>query len=134
MIYAIREINQHTPRVLPNITIGYDIYDTCGDVSLAIRATLQMLKADSDPQSCLVPEDFHSALPEPKTKAVIGERHSEVSIAVARIVALSSVTQVSFLILVINLCYMTPLSMDKSGAQIPPHQPLHIVWVRFDTF
>ncbi|CAJ1074092.1 G-protein coupled receptor family C group 6 member A-like [Xyrichtys novacula] len=96
MIYAIREINQRSPRVLPNITLGYDIYDTCGDVGLAIRATLQLLKGHSDPQSCLVPTNFQSALPDSNTKAVIGERHSEVSIAVARVVALSSVTQISY--------------------------------------
>ncbi|XP_025756947.1 G-protein coupled receptor family C group 6 member A-like [Oreochromis niloticus] len=90
MIYAISKIN------LPNISIGYDIYDTCGDVSLALRATLQLLKNQSDPQSCLVPADAQSKLPEPKTKVVIGERTSEVSIAVARLVALSSVAQISY--------------------------------------
>ncbi|KAL3968473.1 MHC class I antigen [Sarotherodon galilaeus] len=90
MIYAISKIN------LPNITIGYDIYDTCGDVSLALRATLQLLKNQSDPQSCLVPADAQSKLPEPETKVVIGERTSEVSIAVARLVALSSVAQISY--------------------------------------
>uniref|UniRef100_A0A668VWE8 G-protein coupled receptors family 3 profile domain-containing protein n=1 Tax=Oreochromis aureus TaxID=47969 RepID=A0A668VWE8_OREAU len=90
MIYAISKIN------LPNITIGYDIYDTCGDVSLALRATLQLLKNQSDPQSCLVPADAQSKLPEPKTKVVIGERTSEVSIAVARLVALSSIAQISY--------------------------------------
>lgn len=84
MIYAIREIK------LPNITIGYDIYDTCGDVSLAVRATLELLNNQSDPQSCLLPS-------EAQMKVVIGERYSEVSIAVARIVALSSVAQVCFL-------------------------------------
>uniref|UniRef100_A0A3P8UB40 G-protein coupled receptor family C group 6 member A n=1 Tax=Amphiprion percula TaxID=161767 RepID=A0A3P8UB40_AMPPE len=95
MIHAIREVNQRTPRVLPNFTIGYDIYDTCGDVSIAIRAALQLLKNQSDPQSCLVPENIQSALSEPQTKVVIGERYSEVSIAVARILALSSVAQIS---------------------------------------
>ncbi|XP_041810268.1 G-protein coupled receptor family C group 6 member A-like [Chelmon rostratus] len=96
MIYAIREINQRTPRLLHNFTIGYDIYDTCGDVSLAILATLQLLKNQSDPQRCLVPANFQAALSEPQTKAVIGERYSEVSIAVARVVALSSVAQISY--------------------------------------
>ncbi|XP_042069687.1 G-protein coupled receptor family C group 6 member A-like isoform X2 [Haplochromis burtoni] len=90
MIYAINKIN------LPNITIGYDIYDTCGDVGLALRATLQLLKNQSDPESCLVPADAQSKLLEPKTKVVIGERYSEVSIAVARLVALSSVAQISY--------------------------------------
>uniref|UniRef100_A0A3B4V6Y8 G-protein coupled receptor family C group 6 member A n=1 Tax=Seriola dumerili TaxID=41447 RepID=A0A3B4V6Y8_SERDU len=85
MIYAIREINQHTVRILPNFTIGYDIYDTCGDVGLALRATLQLLKNQSDPQRCLLPANIHSALPDPQTKVVIGERYSEVSIAVSRI-------------------------------------------------
>ncbi|XP_030575485.1 G-protein coupled receptor family C group 6 member A-like [Archocentrus centrarchus] len=83
MIYAIREIN------LPNISMGYDIYDTCGDVSLAMRATHELLKTQSDPQSCLLPA-------EPQTKVVIGERYSEVSVAVARIAALSSVAQISY--------------------------------------
>ncbi|XP_034531343.1 G-protein coupled receptor family C group 6 member A-like [Notolabrus celidotus] len=96
MIRAIREINQRTPRVLPNITLGYDIYDTCGDISVAISATLQLLQGQSDPQSCLVPGHSHPALPESKTKAVIGESHSEVSMAVAMVVALSSVTQISY--------------------------------------
>uniref|UniRef100_A0A3P8R9U7 G-protein coupled receptors family 3 profile domain-containing protein n=1 Tax=Astatotilapia calliptera TaxID=8154 RepID=A0A3P8R9U7_ASTCA len=90
MIYAINKIN------LPNITIGYDIYDTCGDVGLALRATLQLLKNQSDPESCLVPADAQFKLLEPKTKVVIGERYSEVSIAVARLVALSSVAQISY--------------------------------------
>lgn len=94
MVHAIREINQRTPRLLPNFTIGYDMYDTCADVSLAIRATLQMLKNQSDPQSCFLPENIQLALPEPQIKALVGERHSEVSIAVARIVALPSVPQV----------------------------------------
>uniref|UniRef100_A0A3Q1G9F3 Receptor ligand binding region domain-containing protein n=1 Tax=Acanthochromis polyacanthus TaxID=80966 RepID=A0A3Q1G9F3_9TELE len=95
MIYAIREVNQRKPRVLPNFTIGYDIYDTCGDVDIAIRAALQLLKNQSDPQSCLVPENNTSAFSEPQTKVVIGERYSEVSTAVARILALSSVAQIS---------------------------------------
>uniref|UniRef100_A0A8C2XJ21 G-protein coupled receptors family 3 profile domain-containing protein n=1 Tax=Cyclopterus lumpus TaxID=8103 RepID=A0A8C2XJ21_CYCLU len=82
--------------VLPNLSIGYDIYDTCGDVSLAIRATLQLLRNQSDPQSCLVPAHFQTALPEPETKAVIGASSSEMSIAVARVLALSSVTQIGF--------------------------------------
>ncbi|XP_037833653.1 G-protein coupled receptor family C group 6 member A-like [Kryptolebias marmoratus] len=96
MIYAIEEINQRTPRLLPNITLGYDIYDTCGDVSLAIKATLQLIKNQSELQSCLLPDHINSSLPKPQTKVVIGERYSEVSTAVARILALPSVTQISY--------------------------------------
>uniref|UniRef100_A0A8C5DK18 G-protein coupled receptor family C group 6 member A-like n=1 Tax=Gouania willdenowi TaxID=441366 RepID=A0A8C5DK18_GOUWI len=93
MIHTINQINQRTPRVLPNVTIGYDIYDTCGDVSLAIKATLRLLKSASDPHSCSTHSDFS----QPQTKVVIGESSSEVSIAVARIVALAAVAQVCFI-------------------------------------
>ncbi|MEQ2187150.1 hypothetical protein GOODEAATRI_001618 [Goodea atripinnis] len=96
MIHAIQEINQHSPRLLPNLTIGYDIYDTCDDVSLAIRAALQLLRNQSDPQRCLIPTSIDSSLPEPQTKVVIGERCLEVSIAIATIFALPSVTQISY--------------------------------------
>uniref|UniRef100_A0A3P9PKB0 G-protein coupled receptor family C group 6 member A-like n=1 Tax=Poecilia reticulata TaxID=8081 RepID=A0A3P9PKB0_POERE len=96
MIYSIQEINQRMPRLLPNLTLGYDIYDTCGDVTLAIRATLQLLKDQSDPQRCLIPASINFAFPEPETKVVIGETFSEVSIAVARVLALPSVTQISY--------------------------------------
>lgn len=94
MIYSIEEINQRTPRLLPNLTLGYDIYDTCGDVNLAIIETLQLMKNQSDPKSCLLPEHIDLPLRETQTKAVIGERYSEVSTAVARVLALTSVAQV----------------------------------------
>lgn len=104
MIYAIEQINQRTPSLLPNLTLGYDIYDTCGDVSFAMIATLQLLKNQSNPESCLLHENGQSVLPDPKTKAVIGERHSQVSVAVARVVALSSLAQVCLLFIV--SCYV----------------------------
>ncbi|XP_075993710.1 G-protein coupled receptor family C group 6 member A-like [Genypterus blacodes] len=96
MIYAINEINQDPTKALPNITLGYDLYDTCGDVWFATRAALHLLKGQSEPQSYCLPADIDSALPEPQTKVVIGEMYSEVSIAVARILSLSSVTQISY--------------------------------------
>lgn len=97
MIYSIGQVNRAMARLLPNFTVGYDIYDTCGDVSFAIRATLQLLKSSSDgPQGCFVPGSYPSPLVEPQTKAVIGENYSEVSTAVARVLALPSVAQVCF--------------------------------------
>uniref|UniRef100_A0A667ZEA8 G-protein coupled receptors family 3 profile domain-containing protein n=1 Tax=Myripristis murdjan TaxID=586833 RepID=A0A667ZEA8_9TELE len=94
MTFAIQEINQRTPKVLPNLTIGYDIYDTCGDVTFAIRATFGLLKDKFN--SCFQPGDSNSTVPEPHAKVVIGERYSEVSVAVARILTLSSVAQISY--------------------------------------
>ena len=91
MIFAIQEINQRAPNVLPNVTIGYEIYDTCGDVTNAIDDTLHLLYGRPDNTSC-EPYDLSN----PRVKVVIGERSSEVSIAVSRLLALSSVPQVCF--------------------------------------
>uniref|UniRef100_A0A668VVY7 G-protein coupled receptors family 3 profile domain-containing protein n=1 Tax=Oreochromis aureus TaxID=47969 RepID=A0A668VVY7_OREAU len=109
MIYAISKIN------LPNISIGYDIYDTCGDVGLALRATLQLLKNQSDPQSCLVPADAQFDLPEPETKVVIGERYSEVSIAVARLINLNlmKINNISKYIICISYASTSELLSSK---------------------
>ncbi|XP_061700332.1 G-protein coupled receptor family C group 6 member A-like [Syngnathoides biaculeatus] len=95
MIYAIREVNQRTPKPLPNITLGYSIYDTCGDVTLAIKAALWLMSNSLDPQRCLL-QPNNTQLVQRKVMAVIGERFSEVSIAVSRVVALSSLAQISY--------------------------------------
>lgn len=110
MIFAIQEINQR--RILPNITIGYDIYDTCGDSTLAIKAALKLLKGKPDPEDCLSLGQHGSVLPEPHAKVVIGEKYSEVSISVARIFALPSVTQVCFFFFLSVLSYLPTLGCE----------------------
>ncbi|XP_056445940.1 G-protein coupled receptor family C group 6 member A-like [Gadus chalcogrammus] len=94
MIFAIKRVNQR--RALPNVTLGYDVYDTCGDVSLAMRMALNMSIDQLDPQCGLLPGRKPSSAPNPRVKAVIGEAFSEVSIAVARILTLSSIAQISY--------------------------------------
>lgn len=93
MIYAIREANQGSPKALPNFTLGYEIFDTCRNVSVAIRGAICLLDSHA-PNTPVMPEKFQTPLWEPRAKVVIGEKYSEVSIAIARVLALSSVTQV----------------------------------------
>lgn len=93
MIYAIGRVNQGSPKALPNFTLGYEIFDTCRDVSIAIRGAIYLLDSHA-PDTCVVPEKFQAPLWEPRAKVVIGEKYSEVSIAIARVLALPSVTQV----------------------------------------
>ncbi|XP_038864720.1 G-protein coupled receptor family C group 6 member A-like [Salvelinus namaycush] len=87
MIYAIQEINRS--QMLPNVSVGYEIYDTCGDVTNAIRATLSMME---DIQG----QGVKPTVTKPHVKVVIGERYSEKSIAVARLLALPLVAQISY--------------------------------------
>ncbi|EDV21895.1 uncharacterized protein TRIADDRAFT_16484, partial [Trichoplax adhaerens] len=42
MIFAIETINED-PYLLPNITLGYDIHDGCGDEQVSVRETLDIL-------------------------------------------------------------------------------------------
>ncbi|XP_040197724.1 extracellular calcium-sensing receptor-like [Rana temporaria] len=47
MIYAIEEINKN-PGLLPNITLGYQIFDTCTVLRRAIEGTLWMLSGGKE--------------------------------------------------------------------------------------
>ncbi|KAG7272639.1 hypothetical protein CRUP_013013 [Coryphaenoides rupestris] len=69
MIFAIDEVNRRTPLALPGVTLGYDVYDTCGDVSLAMRAAIDMSTDTSDPAGCFSPHGHtSSAHPDPRVK------------------------------------------------------------------
>ena len=91
MIFAINKVNER--KDLPGVTLGYDLYDTCSDVSLAMRTALEMSTDKSDP-GCFVPQRKPSSAPDPRVQVVIGDAASELSIAVARILTLSSIAQV----------------------------------------
>ncbi|XP_031758566.1 G-protein coupled receptor family C group 6 member A-like [Xenopus tropicalis] len=90
MIYAIERINNST--LLPGIKLGYEIYDSCADVSKAVQSTIK-----------LFPElDSWISLPfcnntqlTPTVKVVIGESFSELSVAISRILSLYSIPQIS---------------------------------------
>ncbi|KAL6477972.1 hypothetical protein MHYP_G00138070 [Metynnis hypsauchen] len=89
MIYSIEKINNSS--LLPEVKIGYKIYDTCSSVSMALSASLDLMNGETPDEKCLVPNDDRNNT----VKAVIGERSSEVSVAVARLLALPLMTQVT---------------------------------------
>ncbi|XP_030642074.1 G-protein coupled receptor family C group 6 member A-like [Chanos chanos] len=93
MIYAIEEINNSS--LLPNVKLGYEIYDTCLDVSFALRSTLKLMeKTDDKLIGCADEKDNITSTK--NIKAVIGEWLSEVSVAVARLLALNLTPQISY--------------------------------------
>lgn len=98
MIFAIDEIN-NSSTLLPNITLGYRIFDTCNTVSKALEATLSFV-AQNKIDSLNLDEFCNCTAHIPSTIAVVGPAGSAVSTAVANLLGLFYIPQVSKAILV----------------------------------
>ncbi|XP_016299473.1 G-protein coupled receptor family C group 6 member A-like [Sinocyclocheilus anshuiensis] len=81
MIEAVEAINK--PPMLKDLTFGYKIMDTCSDVTTALQHTDIFMDKNSGRTNSLF-------------QAVIGEYHSEVSIAVARYLTMGYMPQISY--------------------------------------
>ncbi|KAM9316652.1 G-protein coupled receptor family C group 6 member A-like [Gastrophryne carolinensis] len=92
MIHTIETINNSS--LIPGVKLGYEIYDSCADATIAVAATLRFLSAYNTTQDSL---EFRCNYSDyiPKVKAVIGDSYSEVSIAVARLLNTQLIPQVS---------------------------------------
>ncbi|KAM4625129.1 G-protein coupled receptor family C group 6 member A-like [Polymixia lowei] len=87
VIHTIDTINDSG--FLPGIRLGYVICDTCSDANKAIQSTMHMLSINKTlAMECDLTES-------PSVKVIIGARYSEVSIAVARLLGLYMVPQIS---------------------------------------
>ncbi|KAG9273389.1 extracellular calcium-sensing receptor-like [Astyanax mexicanus] len=73
MVFAIEEINNRTD-ILPDLSLGYKIYDSCGSVEMAIRASLSLVNGHRESQSCSKPETV---------QAIIAETSSTPTIAIS---------------------------------------------------
>ena len=93
MIFAIDEIN-NSSSLLPNITLGYRIFDTCNTVSKALEATLSFV-AQNKMDSINLDEFCNCTDHIPSTIAVVGASGSAVSTAVANLLSLFYIPQVS---------------------------------------
>lgn len=95
MIFAIEEIN-NSSTLLPNITLGYRIFDTCNTVSKALEATLSFV-AQNKIDSLNLDEFCNCSEHIPSTIAVVGATGSGISTAVANLLGLFYIPQVSTL-------------------------------------
>ncbi|XP_018080325.1 extracellular calcium-sensing receptor [Xenopus laevis] len=89
MVFAINEINEN-PELLPNITLGFRIFDSCYNEIQAIEGTLQILS--------LTKKAIPNYICEIKSKIVglIGDLQSSFSLAVARILGIYKFPQISY--------------------------------------
>ncbi|KAG7453763.1 extracellular calcium-sensing receptor-like [Solea senegalensis] len=88
MIFAIEEINRDG-RLLPNITLGYKIYDSCSTPHQALRAAMELMGTEKS--SVQSKETCHGNIP-----AVIGDGGSTQSLVVARFLGVFHMPQVSY--------------------------------------
>ncbi|XP_076853606.1 olfactory receptor CW1 [Brachyhypopomus gauderio] len=88
MIFFIDEINRN-PTLLPNITLGYRLYDTCWLVALSMRTALSVV---SQP----LKRSQTGACSAPTIPVIIGDSGSTLSITVSRLLDLFKVPMVSY--------------------------------------
>ncbi|KAM9316515.1 vomeronasal type-2 receptor 1-like [Gastrophryne carolinensis] len=89
MMFAIDEINKRKD-ILPRITLGYQIFDTCFTISKSVEATLTFLTGQNETHP-----NFRCSAGAPLA-AVIGAGGSALSIATARILGLYYFPQVGY--------------------------------------
>ncbi|XP_060928500.1 extracellular calcium-sensing receptor-like [Limanda limanda] len=91
MIFAIEEIN-NSSNLLPDITLGYHIYDSCASVLIALRLAFQ-LSNGQDPEFSL--GNDHNCSQSGMVMAIVGESGSTPSISMSRILGPFNIPQVS---------------------------------------
>ncbi|XP_043929405.1 extracellular calcium-sensing receptor-like [Protopterus annectens] len=89
MIFAIEEI-QWDQKLLPNITLGYVIYDSCTTAAGVLEGTMRLLTGQRKAIPNYHCNTFSSAV------AVIGETFSSTSIPMARLLGLYKFPQISY--------------------------------------
>ncbi|KAM8976921.1 vomeronasal type-2 receptor 26-like [Pelodytes ibericus] len=83
------KMNNHTA-ILPNITLGYHLYDSCQDQRKAVKSVLQIISGPGR----TVPN--YSCSNHGKLAGFIGDRYSSTTIAIAQILGVYSYTQISY--------------------------------------
>ncbi|MBN3324577.1 CASR protein, partial [Atractosteus spatula] len=89
MAFAIEEINRD-PALLPNITLGYRLYDNCVNLAVALRAATALISGEDDSFT------DYSCTGTPPVLAIVGDPGSTNSIAVSRILGLFRVPMISY--------------------------------------
>ncbi|KAM6931830.1 extracellular calcium-sensing receptor-like [Lycodopsis pacificus] len=90
MLFAIEEINNRTD-ILPGISLGYKIYDTCGSIARSVRVALALANGN----------DAASALSEApctrlsQVQAIMGESSSSPCMAIATVIGSFRIPMIS---------------------------------------
>ncbi|XP_064418231.1 LOW QUALITY PROTEIN: vomeronasal type-2 receptor 116-like [Latimeria chalumnae] len=128
MIFAIEEINQNSD-LLPNITLGFQIYDSCALSARAFQGAFLLVTGQDKP----VPNyqcQSHSPL-----AGVIGEAQSQLSIPIARLLGLYRYPQISYSSTVVLLndkqefpSFFRTLPSDDFQSMVLARLVIHFGW------
>ncbi|XP_060778997.1 extracellular calcium-sensing receptor-like [Neoarius graeffei] len=89
LIYAIEEIN-NSSSLLPGVSLGYKIYDTCGSAAQGVKVAMAFVNGNKNStldQICTKPA---------QVQAIIGETYSSVSMAIAKSIGPFSIPLISY--------------------------------------
>ncbi|XP_031754147.1 taste receptor type 1 member 1 [Xenopus tropicalis] len=89
LIFAVEEINAQ-PKLLSNITLGFQVFDTCFNLRKAAHGTLSMLSGGKE-----TTPNYHCNKLSPLA-SIIGDSGSSVSIIMAQILGLNRYPQISY--------------------------------------
>ncbi|XP_066566567.1 extracellular calcium-sensing receptor-like [Amia ocellicauda] len=74
LIFAIEEINNRSD-ILPNVSLGYKIYDSCRTVSMSIKSSLALMNVEQtnlSDEPCIKPTTVHAIIGETSSTPTIG--------------------------------------------------------------
>ena len=90
MAFAVDEINRNS-KLLPNISLGYSLYDSCSKLGISFRAALSMTSGRGEPFQL-----NESCYGYPPVLAIVGDSSSTRTIAISSILSLYSLPMVRF--------------------------------------
>lgn len=93
MIFAIEEINRNA-KLLPNITLGYKISDSCSTPHQSLKAAIDLLGSEKDSQ---FNREMQSNGCDGNVPAVIGDGGSTQSLVVAHFLGVFHVPQAGYI-------------------------------------
>uniref|UniRef100_H3C9R3 G-protein coupled receptors family 3 profile domain-containing protein n=1 Tax=Tetraodon nigroviridis TaxID=99883 RepID=H3C9R3_TETNG len=90
MAFAIDEINRNS-HLLPNVTLGYSLYDNCIKLAIGFRAALSLISGEEE--QFILTDDCKGS---PPVIGIVGDSSSTPSIAISTVLGLYRVPMVSY--------------------------------------